>query len=240
MLKTVFSSTGAKVTGCAVTYRAGSGDMFGTCPKSCALNPSRSGSESIDREYESAVRAAVPRGGLAWLDTHFNPRLWAVRSQTTLGGQTVFNYSADKIGQALRWVKKVPVVFVVPVDFWDDKQNKRRAFFGKNKVRGIRCPNELNKNLGCATGCGGRVPLCARTDRDYLIIFTGHGNQKNLAGIDAPGGCYAAGGNVRIHWDRLAKSKQSDSDAVKVRQFARRLPARVLLRHHISGDLGRC
>ena len=124
MLNAVERSTGAKVGGCAVTYRAGGGDMFGTCPKSCALNPSGSGSSAIDREYESAVRAAVPRGGKSWLYTHFNPRLWAVRNQTTFGGQTIFNYSADKIGQALRWFKKVPVVFVVPVDFWDNKENK--------------------------------------------------------------------------------------------------------------------
>jgi hypothetical protein len=238
MLNTVERSSGAKVTNCAVTYRAGGGDMFGTCPSTCALNPTGSGADSINREYESAVRASVPRGGLAWLYTHFNPRMWRVREQTTHGGQTVFNYSADKIGQALRWIRKVPVVFVVPSNFWDDKPNKRRAFFGKNKIRGIRCPNELNKKIGCATGCGGSVPLCARTNRDYMILFTGHGNQRKLAGLDTKGGCYAAGGNVRIHWQRLARARQLESDSVKVRRFARQLPARTLLRHHISGDLG--
>ena len=46
MLNVVERSTGAKVGGCAVTYRAGGGDMFGTCPVSCALNPSGSGSGS--------------------------------------------------------------------------------------------------------------------------------------------------------------------------------------------------
>ena len=55
MLNTVEMSRGEKVRGCAVTYRAGAGDMFGTCPASCDLNPSTSGADKINRDYESAV-----------------------------------------------------------------------------------------------------------------------------------------------------------------------------------------
>ena len=48
-------------------------------------------------------------------------------------------------------------------------ENKIYYYAGVNRDSA----SELNKKIGCATGCGGRVPLCARTDRDYLIIFTG-------------------------------------------------------------------
>jgi hypothetical protein len=39
MLKTVALSQANKTAGCAVTYRAGAVERFGTCPKTCELNP---------------------------------------------------------------------------------------------------------------------------------------------------------------------------------------------------------
>ena len=43
MLKTTAMSTAKKTAGCAVTYRAGSSEKFGTCPASCELNLSGTG-----------------------------------------------------------------------------------------------------------------------------------------------------------------------------------------------------
>ena len=38
MLKTVKKSQALKTTDCAITYRAGKNDIFGTCPKICPLS----------------------------------------------------------------------------------------------------------------------------------------------------------------------------------------------------------
>ena len=237
MLNTVESSRGEKVRGCAVTYRAGVGDMFGTCPASCELNPSTSGADKINRKYESAVLNSVPRGGVAWIYSHFKPSLWSKKTRKPKKNQTIFNFSADNIKQALRWVGKVPVVMAVNPEFWKAQKSNKKAFIGKNKVLAVRCPNELNKKLSCRD-CGSGVPLCARPDRSYIVLFTGHGNQKSLVGKKSKGGCYAAGGNVALHWRRLSKNKNLENDSAVLRSFARALPPRSYLRHHIAGDIG--
>ena len=49
MLKTVIFSSAKKTGGCAVTYRSGRGDLYSTCPNTCALKPAgNSGAESVD------------------------------------------------------------------------------------------------------------------------------------------------------------------------------------------------
>ena len=56
-------STSVKTRGCAITYRAGhTGNQYKTCPTSCPLNPTKSGSRKIDIEYTKEVANAVPRG----------------------------------------------------------------------------------------------------------------------------------------------------------------------------------
>ena len=62
MLKTVKNSTANKTGGLAVTYRAGDGDNFGTCPADCKLNDSGRGckSDQIDVVYLNAVLDAKP------------------------------------------------------------------------------------------------------------------------------------------------------------------------------------
>ena len=237
MLNTVEMSRGEKVRGCAVTYRAAASSMFGTCPASCHLNPLPSGADKISREYESAVLESVPRRGVAWVYSHFKPSLWSKKTRNPKKNQTIFNFSADNIKQALRWVGKVPVVMAVNSEFWKAQQSNKKAYLGKNKTLAVRCPNELNKKLSCRD-CGAGVPLCARLDRSYIVLFTGHGNQKSLVGNDKRGGCYAAGGNVALHWRRLSRSRQVKSDSAALRSFARSLPPRSYLRHHIAGDIG--
>lgn len=76
MLKTVKVSTNRKTGPIAVTYRSGEHNVFGTCPKTCALNPAGEHSaELIDDSYLAAIVDSVPRGGLAWTYSHFALKL---------------------------------------------------------------------------------------------------------------------------------------------------------------------
>jgi hypothetical protein len=57
MLKTVKTSGNKKTGPIAVTYRAGGHNVFGTCPKTCALNPrGEQGAELVDADYLQALR----------------------------------------------------------------------------------------------------------------------------------------------------------------------------------------
>ena len=235
MLNCTATSQAKKTAGIAVAYRAGAGEMFGTCPDSCALKPKQTGTKTIDREYERAVRRAVPRRGQSFLFTHFKPGTWAEKNRE---GFCVFNYSADKIKLAAQYVKKkIATVTVVPVNFWDDK--KKKTGIKIDGVQFVRCPNETNQNIGCSK-CGNGTPLCARHDRSFGIIFTAHGASKKKAGdANQAGGCYAAGGNVAIHWRNLSKKEQRESDAEIITRFASGLAPGSIFRPHIAGDLGR-
>ena len=234
MLNTVENSRAKKTAGLAVTYRAAGGDMFGTCPDTCALKPTATGTRDIDRDYEAAVRRAVPRRGLAFLFTHFPPEQWAEKNQA---GRTTFNFSADTLEDAARCVKSgTASVAVVPADYWNDRANVKVTEAGGVKM--VRCPDETT-GVGCAR-CGNGVPLCARPDRDYAVIFTAHGAAKRKAGDPTEaGGCYAGGGNVALHWRALSERDViTETDAAHVRRFASGLAPRTILRHHIAGDIG--
>jgi hypothetical protein len=237
MLNCVEASRAKKTAGLAVTYRAAGGDMFGTCPDSCALKPSPTSTHDIDRDYESAVRRAVPRKGIAFLFTHFDPAQWAEQN-TGAPGQTVFNYSADTLADAAQYIKRgVASVAVVPADYWDDKPSCKVT--ESDGVRMVRCLDELT-GIGCA-GCGSGSPLCARPDREYAIVFTAHGAAKRKAGDNATaGGCYAAGGKVALHWRNLSeRAETTETDGEHVARFAAGLRRGSILRHHIAGDIGR-
>jgi hypothetical protein len=235
MLNTVENSVAKKTAGLAVTYRSGFGSMWTTCPDSCPLKPAPTATKEIDRDYEAAVRRAVPRKGVAFLFTHFAPSLWAEKNAP---GKTVFNFSADSLKQAARHIKRgTASVAVVPADYWDDRPSKKVTVVDGVKL--VRCADETT-GVGCA-GCGAGTPLCARPERDYGIVFTAHGASRRKAGDNSePGGCYGSGGNVALHWRRLSQTTQPDeSDGDKVQRFAKSLPPHRILRHHIAGDLGR-
>ena len=234
MLNTVENSVAKKTAGIAVTYRAGFGNMWTTCPDSCPLKPESTSTTEIDRAYESAVRRAVPRKGIAFLFTHFLPENWAQKNQP---GLAVFNFSADSLKQAAHYIRRgVASVAVVPDSFWKNKPSHKVTTV--DGVKMVRCPDETT-GVGCV-GCGGGTPLCARLDRNYGIVFTAHGAAKRKAGDNAErGGCYAGGGHVALHWRRLAQSTPPDeTDGAHVRRFAKSLPPRRILRHHIAGDIG--
>ena len=236
MLNTVENSRAKKTAGIAVTYRAAANEMYGTCPDTCPLKPSATATQEIDRDYESAVRRAVPRRGWAFLFTHFDPAQWA-EPNTGAPNQTVFNYSADTLADAAQHIKDgAASVAVVPESYWNDKPSAKVTT--ADGVRMVRCPNETT-GIDCAR-CGNGTPLCARPDRDFGVVFTAHGASKRKAGDNqTAGGCYAAGGNVALHWRHLSERDEiTETDAERVRRFASGLRPRSILRHHIAGDIG--
>ena len=208
--------------------------MFGTCPDTCALKPIETGTNEIDREYEAAVRRAVPSRGLAFLFTHFPPEQWAEKNEA---GRTTFNYSADTLAGAARCVTSgSAAVAVVAADYWKGRDSAKVTDF--DGVKMVRCPNETTA-VDCAR-CGNGVPLCARPDRKFAIIFTAHGAAKRKAGDpETPGGCYAGGGKVAYHWRNLSERDAiTETDGEHVLRFAAGLAPHSILRHHIAGDIG--
>jgi len=231
MLKTVETSRAQKTKGLAVTYRAGSQEKFGTCPASCELNPSGCGASKIDQEYLNALSLAVPTKGVAFTYSHFSPIHWIKKNGP---GKTVINYSAKTATLAAKYLKMaVPTVATVALDFWNGRKS-----VDSDGARFVRCPAEYLPQFGCAQ-CGNGDPLCARLERDFVIGFTAHGvHKKKAANPDDPGGCYASGGNVLLHWEATADQSQDESDADKITRFAKSLAPRTILRHHIAGDIG--
>ena len=229
-------STGKKTKGLAITYRAGVDDKFGTCPANCQLNPSGRGCEDKEVDYESlnVLYNSVPAGGFAFTFSHFNPIAW-FKDYFPPHKFATINYSADVWSKAKKFFSEnVPVVFTVAENFWNGARSIER-----DGVRVVRCPEEYNDKISCIN-CGGvSGPLCARSNRNYVIGFTAHGNQKKLINNGERGGCYANGGNVNIHWERLAKKQQDKTDAEILQEFVKTIPPRRILRHHIAGDIGK-
>ena len=232
MLKLVKNSTSKKTTYCAVTYRAGGADKFATCPKTCNLKPDTSaGATEIDYGYLDAVSDAVPKGGVSFTYSHFNPSFWKHKLRA---GKTAINYSAKNIADMLLH-SFVPVVINVKETFWKTN-NKFETINGFNIVR---CPAEYN-NSNCRD-CGNGKPLCSRIDRNFAIGFTDHGTYKKKASSETEsGGCYATGGNVKLHWEATTKGADTELDEIQLLKFAQNLPFGTVLRHHIAGDFGKC
>ena len=231
MLKTTLNSRANKTKGLAVTYRSGSENKFGTCPKDCELNPSGCGSNTIDEKYLNALLNCNPKKGESFTFTHFSPLFWKHKMSDKT---TTINWSTKTVKQAIQAIKdKIPSVLVVDDKFF--KNGKNRKF---DNVLFVRCPSEYNKNLGCLQ-CGSGKPLCARQDREYVIGFTSHGVfKKDASDPNKKGGCYGNGGNVNIHWQKMPNQIQPESDAEKLKNFKKELPHNAIIRHHVVGDLG--
>ena len=229
MLKTVKASSNSKTGPVAVTYRAGTHNVFGTCPKTCGLNPQgEHGADLLDTEYLAAVRQAVPRGGQAWTYSHFPAELLPV----PVKGETVINASCDTLEQALAAMAiGRPATLAAPAD---SAETWPRKIDG---VRLVRCPAETSDAVTCSS-CGAGRPLCARGGRNFVVVFVAHGQAARLVGQEQAGGCYGTGGPVAMQW-RATRDKGRPDDAAELLRFAAELPPGSMLRHHVVGDLGR-
>jgi hypothetical protein len=229
MLKTVTVSSNSKTGPIAVTYRAGSCSTYGTCPKSCGLHPAADqGAARIDKAYLAALLDAVPPGGQAWTYSHFAPELLPKPQQ----GKTVINASCDTPDQAVyAWGLGLPVTVTAP-----QGADLARPVTYKG-VRFVQCPEQSGHVESCAK-CGNGRPLCARSERDYVIVFAAHGTGARRVATDQAGGCYAASGHVAIQWHKT-RTAGAANDAELLRSFAQSLAPGSLLRHHVAGDIGR-
>lgn len=226
MLKTVQISSNRKTGPIAVTYRSGVHETYGTCPKTCGLHPkNETGATAVDVEYLHALSDAVPRNGQAWTYSHFPADVLPEPKP----GKTVINASCDTMEEAFYSVSVGrPAVLAAPLGSqWPQVVND---------VRFVRCPAELSDNFTCQQ-CGNGKPLCARGDRDYVVVFVAHGTGAKKVGT-GNGGCYAANGPTAIQWHGTKKKGLAD-DAAALRAFARSLPPGSMLRHHVAGDIGR-
>jgi len=229
MLKTVTVSGNSKTGPIAVTYRAGSCSTYGTCPKSCGLHPAADqGAARIDKAYLAALLDAVPPGGQAWTYSHFAPELLPKPQQ----GKTVINASCDTPDQAVHaWGLGLPVTVTAP-----QGADLARPVTYKG-VRFVQCPEQSGHVESCAK-CGNGRPLCARAERDYIIVFSAHGQGARKVATEERGGCYAAGRKVAIQWHKT-RTAGAANDAELLRTFAQSLAPGSLLRHHVAGDIGR-
>ncbi len=235
MLKTVKTSIANKTRGCAVTYRSGTNDIYGTCPASCALAPEQPNrtAKTFDQEYFNAELHAVPKGGRAFTYTHYPPKLW---HDKTTANTTVINYSADHLTDAVNVFETgAPVVVVVPPSFWNNTNKKSKYV---DAVPVVRCENETT-GVDCIN-CGNGNPWCARLIRNFIVGFTAHSAQKKLASNpNKKGGCYAGNGNCAIHWRATLNAVEDpQTDGEKLLQFIKELPRGTLVRHRIAGDYG--
>lgn len=226
MLKTVPISSNRKTGPIAVTYRSGVHETYGTCPKTCGLHPkNETGAAAVDMEYLQALSDAVPRNGQAWTYSHFPADMLPEPKP----GKTVINASCDTMEEAYQAVAAGrPAVLAAPLGSqWPHVVND---------LRFIRCPAELSDNFTCQQ-CGNGKPLCARGDRDFVVVFVAHGTGAKKVGTGS-GGCYAASGPTAIQWHGTKKKGLPD-DAAALRAFARSLPPGSMLRHHVAGDIGK-
>jgi len=234
MLKTVEVSKATKTAGIAVTYRAGSGEKYATCPADCKMNCSGKGAAKIDAEYLDALLDAVPRKGVSFTYSHFDPLVygWGKKLKE---GKTVINFSTESPAAAAASIYNgVPSVVVLREDYWQGSKTQSAPF----DVKIVRCPAEYRDGFSCRD-CGNGLPLCARLDRQYIVGFTAHGSsKKKAADPETRGGCYADAGHCRIWWNETANGQQDETDAEKVRRFAKGLPPRSIIRHHVAGDIG--
>tara|TARA_R110000868_G_scaffold114821_1_gene307251 strand:- start:11704 stop:12408 length:705 start_codon:yes stop_codon:yes gene_type:complete len=229
MLKTVTVSANRKTGPIAVTYRAGEHETYGTCPTTCKLHPkSETGTSLIDMDYLAAVSDAVPRNGQAWTYSHFAAEALPLPAP----GKTVFNVSCDTMADAVRAIELGrPAVYAAPKTMSDSFPMVHRG------VRFAQCPAELSELFTCHQ-CGNGRPLCARGDRDYVVVFVAHGSGAKRVGTDEKGGCYAASGPTAIQWHGTKKTG-APNDPQAIVKFARSLPSGSMLRHHVAGDVGR-
>lgn len=231
MLTLIERSEASKLGGVATTYRSGHTNRFATCPTSCPLLPLHNpASSTIDKPYLEALLHAVPKRGLAWTYTHFPAN--EIPITTT---ETIINVSTDTLETATHsFSSGYPTVYAAPYQ-WLKNVPKYPT---EQPIRFVECPANLNKRITCRN-CGNGRPLCARPDRDYIIVFPGHGVKKKLVGTSkSTGACYGAYGPTGWQWHKATGKSQDRPDEELLTDWVKTLPYGSYLRHHIVGDLG--
>jgi len=236
MLKCIPRSEATKLGGVAATYRAQTDNIYGTCPSTCPLKPKcHKGAKKLDEPYLETVLRSVPRHGIAWTYTHFPLATIQPYLSKLPQTQTTINLSTDTVEQACEYqAAGYPTVLAI--------QRAPHKHWRQNQTRFVVCPATYNKEVTCFN-CGGGVPLCAKPNRPYVIVFPAHGHRKYLVGSQDKGGCYGELGNVRLHWDNASKGigrtiLQDNEEVTLLPIWTKLLPKHTLLRHHIVGDLG--
>lgn len=231
MIKCKYPTEAKKLGAIAATYRSGDQSIFSTCPTTCPLLPKpKEGSVKLDQSYLAIEQQAVPRKGHAWSYTHFSYQEFEINESGT-----TINISTDTPETALASINSgFPTVYAAPVGTqWPQRIEGRRF---------IQCPAETNKRVTCQT-CGGGIPLCARRNRDYIIVFVAHGSTKANVGLFNNKGCYAANGRTLLQWESTMNgigptTWDENKDPERLLNWVSSLPIGTLLRHRISGDLG--
>ena len=118
---------------------------------------------------------AANRGKRGFTYTHYPVVGNRLKIQTANANGFTVNISANNPVQA-RQIKakypQLPVVTVVPDNFWHDGQNRQQNI--------VRCPAETSERITCST-----CKLCQVSDRKDIVGFTVHGARKNAANIIA-------------------------------------------------------
>lgn len=241
MLKVMSVTEDSKTGPIAATYRSGNTGVYGSCPASCPLMPEQGkGANEIDQKYLAALKKAVPPRGKSWTYSHFP----ADQIGKWKKGETVINSSQDSIDGAVQTFKNgYPTVYAAPKSYGEPKVTRH------DEIRFITCPASLNNSVTCQR-CGGGDPLCARAQRDYVIVFPAHGGAAGRVGGEngrGKGGCYGSTGHMMNAWlytlqrrvSKVSRIINEMADPRELVRWAKGLAAGSLLRHHILGDCGK-
>lgn len=214
------------------TYRSGGEhNKFGTCPSTCPFIGEGQGTNSIDEDYARSLARAVPRGGRAFSYSHFHWSWWH-KLGFNQPNRTTMNFSASNQYEAFdAMYNNIPTVMME-----HDPPKVSRVGMSMNDgrtltFRKVACPMERdNSKVQCNT-CGGKDgPLCARPDRDYVIVFKRKKWKKTI--------CYAANGYVRRIWESVLENATRMTDGKHLLAWVRTLPHGSVIRHHVAGDIG--
>jgi hypothetical protein len=161
-----------------------------SCPKSCTLydvcyastgpiswhwkklkNWNVSGGDNLN--WRAMLKLAKSASHLVgWTYTHWPWKRYfkSIKKANELG--FTVNVSTECPKDAVKAFKKgLPTTLVAP-----ENVDKTITIDG---VKCITCPAVLNKEFTCVDCGGKKKPLCARQDRDYIIMFPAHGSRKN-------------------------------------------------------------
>lgn len=113
----------------------------------------------------------------AWTYTHYVPNEHNVPILHEMNRYIAVNLSANDMETADKYFEQgFDVCLSVPKDF------KMIGNFSPNGIQLVPCPEKLGKTDNCMT-CGNGNPLCARKNRNYIILFPAHKAVRMIADV---------------------------------------------------------